>query len=1165
MSLLGRLLSTASVAQSNALDSNLEDQFTYNLLFPDREALSHKDQIFQLKSDDKIDHGFISNFDLYSDLNLEVKDVRVIIMQEATPLSGSAYLLYDSHALPPPPTTEEEVTRSGGRNFSVSPRKSSVDQTSKKHSQSRTQASSVNERNARQSKNFNYTRIDSRRIEREYREEVTSFSQCIFGNSDILAYKGTGTKVHVLPSDKRTSHISSSYAGDGNGSLGRTYAQSNRATQSFNSDTIQIPYSVGYSSPSTTVKVSETVKVLITRMFPVSIPSKDLAYQAASNRPKHGASKNAGYRSPQSAPSETQNKNCNWIPRQKKTPMYAVGLVIQLPLPTASSHAPNSRSSYRGPGSLTDHDSFPSSFNSARRSGWNMAGNGYGMESLDSSVYSELDGRIDVVAKNWDVITRNLSLLQQVASSSLLSMLRKVFVSSNDPLKELRYLKASSSRVLTSGKKVNDDTRPLEILRTNSRMIQLTANCLMSVEKVKNVVELSRQRIVTGIRAQKVITGQGRWGIWRDQARVVKRWAGTKDQGNFLYNLLNAFLGNHTQWLQALGPSRYRRQYSQQQKIGTDDKSSIMDRTVIVSNNKVLARRLIFLLSSFLPSNKPGVSSRYHRPSTSLSVSAHSQSPPKCAIPILRENSLHRKLKKRTGAVRFESSGTLSSPTIKNQETGSFSSDSHLEQNTNDSVSIKTTNLPIPGSDLGARKSSTVIASTATPITTKPHFSTGRLSKGTRPIAHPDNSGSFAAHDLLRLNQRACAVDVDSSSQSPSWGSMISEFWSSSKRVYSGSSNDMSISSVIQVKTYEPSDKHKIQKTQSELTEINDNSNTQPNMPLNRFIGNLEPGRVVCATAEDLSSEMGSDIVAQITRRIPDPSGAYESPVKTTINKDDGIIDIDVPLPDYLDFETAVSSPSSTGYMLTPDLGNCMEFFDQPFRSIPEIDLNMNVGGWLPHYSPDFIVQAVPSQKNIIEEIKASLREEKTPQLAKFTTDTWVDIGSVIVADTITFTVKHIQYQRLIRASKATDTSPEGTDSQPDKMKSSIPQSISQEARLEDRFLEETIKTMDATLTEAVEKIVAQSGQTTVPPPECSSRSSSYKLGGTLHRANSDTHRPFHNRPGLEVPRNECKRIVLSALDDIVRSVAENRLPAESESFLRQNVRTWLARVESND
>src|SRR5450432_3791598 len=121
MSLLGRLLSGAApstLSPRNPLDSNLEDQFTYNLLFPDAEALCHNDQVFPLSSGTVLTPVPVSIFDVNGDIDLDMRDVRVIIMQEATISTGSAYLLYDSHTPSPPPLS---LDRQAPNNGSVYP------------------------------------------------------------------------------------------------------------------------------------------------------------------------------------------------------------------------------------------------------------------------------------------------------------------------------------------------------------------------------------------------------------------------------------------------------------------------------------------------------------------------------------------------------------------------------------------------------------------------------------------------------------------------------------------------------------------------------------------------------------------------------------------------------------------------------------------------------------------------------------------------------------------------------------------------------------------------------------------------------------------------------------------------------------------------------------
>jgi hypothetical protein len=132
---------------------------------------------------------------------------------------------------------------------------------------------------------------------------------------------------------------------------------------------------------------------------------------------------------------------------------------------------------------------------------------------------------------------------------------------------------------------------------------------------------------------------------------------------------------------------------------------------------------------------------------------------------------------------------------------------------------------------------------------------------------------------------------------------------------------------------------------------------------------------------------------------------------------------------------------------------------------------------------------------------------------------------------------------------------------------------------------------MDETLIEAVERIIAQSGQCSKGSSVCSSRSASRK-GRNRERSNSDARTPVltmkDSKTGpassvmgesrLEVPRNECKKMVLTALEEIVRSVVDSRerdahaddegasgvvgREREKESFLREGVRAWLGSVE---
>jgi hypothetical protein len=814
-----------------------------------------------------------------------------------------------------------------------------------------------------------------------------------------------------------------------------------------------------------------------------------------------------------------------------------------------------------------------------------MLGHPFGVESLESSFSSDVDDRIDVITQHWDIIMRTLSHLQAVATASLLPMLKQADISSPDPRREFTaHQRAPSASVSISGRRVAEDIKIYKIPKTNAKMVQLTANCLMQVPKIHKEVDTSRQRIISGIKAHQVVTGQGRWGIWREEARLVGKWAGGKDEGFFFFNLLTGFLGNHTEWLQALGPSWYRRRHYQQQRASKDDDISLPARTIIVSDNKLMARRLVFLLSAFLPANQQLTSSRLHRPSTSTSFGGYSQSPPSYAVPILREESLRRRINKRSGASRIAHGRTMSFPA----QSGNAGPEIHHDRRTSDAASIKTANLPIPGSDIVTRKSSAATTSTVTPITTMPHFSR-RPARGTGPGPRPGSSGSLATDDLLRSLKRGDSsgqysiASTDSQGQHSRWGSMISGFWGSKRRdsTASTSVDPRSFEGLeIHDPYYKPGSPQKGSKLNEMVEEASWCSLSKSKEHQDREMRKSESGSATTAKPDDEEQvEEIPEQIIQIAERVPDPSGAYESPVKTSINEHDGVIDIDVPLPDYLAFETAVSSPSSSGYLSNPGFGNGMEGFEHYSRAGPDVDTTINVGGWLQRYHPDFALQAIPFQDDLTAEIKESMRAEPTPALSSTPHpdggDRWVDISSAIIADTTNFTIRRIAYRRLVKFKDVNQPTPSlshTVDSRYGNVYAAAqvtPLVDVYDGHVEERFIEEPIISMDETLIDAVERIIAQSGHGSKTSSVCSSRSASRK-GGNRDRSNSDAKNPAVPEHRLEVPRNECKKMVLSALEEIVREVAESRkdgveVETERESFLREGVRSWLVNVETMD
>ncbi|TEY30144.1 hypothetical protein BOTCAL_0891g00010 [Botryotinia calthae] len=1216
MSLLGKLFSSTPSAgpttsrSSNPLDSNLEDHFTYNLLFPDAEALCHKDQLFPFSSGTVLAPANAHTFDVNGEIDLEMRDVRVIIMQEATSASGTPYVLYDSHT-PPPTSPSLERQNSNGSAFPARsenrrsvppPRKTSVGQISRpvviqQEATTPRGFGGAFDRRSTHKSHLSYTETEGQRSLREYKEEVTTISNCIFGTSEVLAYKGTGTKVHILPSESRSFAGPSSYAADG--SFGRSSMRGSKLAQSFTLENVVGPAPAGFSTTASS-RGQDRKKVLITRMFPVPLPNDDIQVQT----PNAGSDKD-GYPFPRVSDFGTPEKKPQ--PKQKRTPMYAVGLIDQLPAsPLRAPSVPNSRSSFRASSSYNEQDSFPSSFSSTKRAGWTMLGSGFGIDSLESSIHSDVDDRIDMITQHWDIITRTLTHLQAVATESLVCLLRQADISSPGPRSE-SHSRAPSASVSIAGRRVMGDAKPFKLPKTNAKLVQLSQNCLVQIHKIHKVVDASRQRIVSGIKGLQVITGQGRWGIWREEARLAERWAGGKDKGFFFFNLLTGFLGNHTEWLQALGPSWYRRRHYQIQRSHKDEDIPLPARTIIVSNDKMAARRLIFLLSAFLPAGQQ-ITSRAHRPSTSISLGGCSQSPPSYIIPILREESLRRKINKRASTSRTAHPRSVSFPaqsaqlaqtsqpskplTEQPSGLGITVHNGQRDRSSSDISQIKTANLPIPGSDGGTRKSSTATTRTATPITTVPHFSTRAPVRGTGPIPRPGSSGSLAADDLLRSLKRGESsgqysnASNDSQGQNSRWGSMISGFWSTKRRP---STTNTSATSMEEVEINDPyyrditsQPRGKLSETAEMEASLTKSKDQQERELRNSETGSTETARAIEQRPEQQNGEINEQMI-QSLERIPDPSGAYESPVKTTI-ADDGAIEIDVPLPDYLAFETAVSSPSSSGYLSTPGLNNGLEGFEHYSRAGPDSDTTINVDGYLSRYHPDFALQAVPSHSDLIAEIKESMRAEPTPVITSTPhtedgrADRWVDISSALVADTTNFTITHIRYRRLVKLKENVDPVTPAISTSLESKYGNVYSAVLLTPSLEvyddheDQFIEDQLVSMDDTLIEAVERIIAQSGQVSKQSSACSSRSASRRPVMGRERSNSDTKTVPEVRTNLEVPRNECKKMVLSALEEIVKEVAESREETvgnhrlegrEKESFLREGVRTWLGTVES--
>ena len=975
--------------------------------------------------------------------------------------------------------------------------------------------------------------------------------------------------------------------------------------------------------------------MLITRLFPVTLSNDDEATATPQSRFSEDSS---SYPFPHYDDPKTKKKKPQ--PKQKRTPMYAVALIISLPsTPSQSSSAAASRDRFRGPSSYNEQDSFPSSFGSTRRSGWTMVG---GLEPMEPVYGTDLEDRIDIITQHWDIIMRTLTRLQSVVATKLFALLKQKDIVSPGPQPASYSSHVSIHPARTpsaSGRRSEDGSLPLKPPKTNAKIITLEAFLLREDRQIRLEVDIARTRIASGLRATRVITGQNRWGIWREEARWVAKWASGREQSDFLFNLLTGFLATHVDWLQALSPAWYRKRHFMQQKSKAEEDTSLPARTIIVSQDKMAARRMVFLLSAFLPANQQLPSMRTHRPSTSASLAAFSHSPPSYVAPIAKEESLRRKINRRPGPRGVSHARNISlqgGPSPRNSgvppHLAHLSIERGHERRVSDAISVRSSNFPVPGSDLVTRKSSAATTTTVTPEATIPHFSTHHRVESFSQV-RPDSSSSTAADDLKRSLQRGDntsrhSMDSTDSRAGSGWGSVISGLWGGTRRRDSA--------------TMSP-----------HTSQSNGSRDSMPTSPAKRSLRGGEPsssrvsqdvrtlqspvlgqptvlGGPMAADsprtphpADDSQDPSEQSTVAEPPERIPDPSGAFESPVKTSINAD-GVIEVDVPFPDYItSFETAVSSPSSSGYLSTPGLGNSFDAFEQSCRVAIDGDAPLNAAGWLQHYHPDFTLQAIPPQEDgdLLEQVRASMRAEPSPTLHALVLpasslatnmaehavlERWVDVSTAIVADATAFTVTRLRYSRLVRPKPVVDQGTTLGSGSLNPYGSSLltPSVTPYEMQLEERWEEETLLTLDDILAEAVERVIAEgSGAGTTTSTDASketsaasSRSTSKRRGragshatepdeeggGIGHAAASQAqpHMLHSQQQQQEVPRAECKAVVLSSLEELIRDVIDKRdershghghghgtarQVRDTESVLRQAVGKWIESVEMGE
>jgi hypothetical protein len=1217
--MLGRLLSTFSPATYSSrnpavLESVTEEEHTSGLLFPDASLLRRSNtHAYPLQS--SFNSPNASSAGAYDDrggLELDViKDFRIIIAQNALGDRDEPCILLDSRGSPDPGAPglglDPQLFQSGPGRHS---RTSSLSKASRRGSIQTPQAPSPEASSLSQPSSFRRSSPATSGAFSRARGRSSTFSptegvyeplhnrpsadstesgllNCIFG-STAFSYRGSSTKMHVLSTDSESGSIpatspaprevdmSGSRGTSTRGPLARTYSSGPQpATTSYFSD--RAPEG---KSPS-------KVTVLITRMFSVNLPEAPEASVESSEMPSSlplEPSPESGY----PFPDVLKRRKI----KEKKTPMYAVAITIQIPVAARIHTRPQSRLSAHAPEGLRPAGSMSFSLDSDNR--WSST---FLDDSLSPS--ANLDDRLDILMDHWDAITRTLSHLEKLARREILILLKKIDALSGPQPKPV---KAPNMQ------------------RTNQTIVQLRPNVLAAHAKLREEMLLSAQRISAALRIPRVVIGQNRWGVWREEARWIARLLADKEHGLFFLVLITAFLGNHTEWLNSLGPEWYRRRHYQQQKAQQDAEPAIANRTVIISDNKMVARRLIFLLSAFLPPKQRfEVVGSPLRPGTSTSMRPLSQSPPN--VTMLRQESLRRTINRRARAQRLTVDDTEDhqrSTSVSSSETHNRSSEdvergdaAEYPKNRRDSDvrSIRTASLPIHANDTRLRNCSTATTSTTTPGSAVPvaHFT----SRQQRAYGDDSYASAKLLQNLRRSESSSTGSDVPPAGSK--WGNILSGIWSSRQEL---SADDGGVASVRRDSRSGPTAPRRSEdRPQDNIT------SEQIETELSLKSGAREPSLTDTISIPSSPSTARHSLDQDQPESHSQPDHIKDSPLKLSVRSKDGVVDVDLPFPGFVSLsssgDSTLASPKKTRTSVTSvdAVGSTHSSFSN--FNFPQRDHdgpNLNVAGWLKSFHEDFLLQAVRPYHGIVADIKRAMIAEPTPSAVQAAldaetasvSDRWVDVATTLVADTRTCTVKRLRLRRKVSASGVTQHSQSasfGTTATPRQGPETTGQSggffsntirshknpnptsaLADWLELNDsevKFIEEPVMDVDGTLVDAVERVLVQSGQSSL----AHSRAPSPHRGGRGEdRVRAET--PVHNDfpPVVEVPRGECRKMVLGALEEVVRSVAAEHCREEAEgdfgldtplsepynkrrviqadNTLREGIRKWLLDVE---
>ncbi|OQV09614.1 hypothetical protein CLAIMM_13717 isoform 1 [Cladophialophora immunda] len=993
----------------------------------------------------------------------------------------------------------------------------------------------------------------------------------MFGVSSATK-SGSSTKLHFLPGDRSPASDLSSRAPSSNlpgmAPSRAPLLRARTATTTVNNQ--------GQNNPSKESEPEPRDAVLVTRMFSVTLPeAQDDLRQRRRSSAEHANSINPLSHGPEhQMGSPLQSKKPKLV--EKKTPVFAIGLLFYLPRPgdvrpNTSSARPSSRASFTP-------SSTPNSYGSGSFSSWTFL-NAIPEHLWSDEASSQLTDRgIDIIVRNWEVILRSLTVVEILARSEIGELLQEVNLA-----------------LITSAAKAPKG--PSE-QRTNQRNVYLRSpNRLVQVSELQRAVRHTLWRVSYALRIPRVLTGLGldNGGHWLDEARYLVRVCGNKQQNFFLFNLLTAFLGNHTEWLERLGPEWYRRQFRTLNK-GKSQPNNVASRTVIVCENRSMARRIIFLLASFLPRS---AITKFPTEVMSplLTPDINSSSPVKR---ILNEGSLRRHAhnKSRDGNAMFcRRDGAGLSSSVSSTESASGIAKAFRRSSrsrfTNAELTLGMRHTPVfsPADNGGALHKTNATSSTATPGmgTPVPHFATKADDSYFPEGAVMDGEETGASADLARILRRDSVSQSQSHQSSMNWGSLISNvsgLWNR-RQDSTASTNEITSSPG----SGSLSDRRRLAPRSVPI------HGRRPS-PLEAMVD--EAGRL------RKSKILGQDDdLASAYRPSTFPSEVH--PPRLTVDERDGVVDVDINIPGFIGWnEGKGSSPPSWLHHRSPSFASVDEAGSTYSSHSRHTDLTgsktSNVAGYLKRFHEDFILQGVKPYTELQDEIRQSMSREPTPSDdisispsdAQDGTEQWVTVCTTLLADLRNFTIQRLTLKRLAKRGTGSDPATGAQSQSRTENNSGIPGASSnvqpESVTQLEQFDSEIVMDFDTTLTDAVERVLNETEpgkQKSVAPTRTHSRTVSAATTSSVKSLPLEISGPGKLRDWSRttpLSQSDCRQVVVGALEEVVKSVNDDlskysrgrdagghvkingdalNQEMKQDNVLREGVKRWLLNVET--